>query len=307
MKKVLIVIVLLLSLISFSSCNKVDKLGAITNFSVKDTLNDGSDEKVRVVLLYGQSNATGCSNSSYLREKNIETYEKASKGIDGVYINYICENGSNSSNNEFVTCSLGNGASKEQFGPEVGIGLTYQEAGLKCFIIKYSWGGSVLDNQWMNGKYKRGELYEAAINFTKASLDYLTNKGYKYTIDGICWMQGESDAGLRIDERYYKNTKEFVSFLRKDLSSYQETIDFIDAGISDSAYWIEYKNVNEAKIEYSNESDHNYFINTIEAGLHYNQEPVETPDIAHYDSESEIMLGKLFAGVLIHKTVLYFS
>ena len=307
MKKVITIIILLLVYIFVIGCGKYKELGAIREFSVNDTLNESNNEKIRVILLYGQSNASGCSHSSYLQKKDFSTYEKASKGFDNVYINYICENGSNSSNNEFVKCGLGNGASKDHFGPEVGIGLTYQEAGLKCFIIKYSWGGSVLDNQWMNGKYKRGELYEAAINFTKASLDYLTNKGYKYTIDGICWMQGESDAGLRVDERYYKNTKEFVSFLRKDLSSYQETIDFIDAGISDSALWVEYKNVNKAKIEYSNESDHNYFINTIEAGLHYDQEPVETPDIAHYDSESEIILGKLFAGVLIHKTVLYFS
>ena len=127
----------------------------------------------------------------------------------------------------------------------------------------------------MNSKYKRGELYEAAINFTKASLDYLISKGYEYIIDGICWMQGESDANGALCNRYYTNTKEFVKFLRKDLFSYQKTIDFIDAGISDSSYWVEYKKVNEAKNKFSNEDEHNYYIDTIDAGLHYNQEPVE--------------------------------
>ena len=307
MKKVITIIILLLVGIFVIGCGKNKELGAIREFSVNDTLNESNNEKIRVILLYGQSNATGCSYSSYLQEKDSATYEKASKGFDNVYINYICENGSNSSNNEFVKCGLGNGASKDHFGPEVGIGLTYQEAGLKCFIIKYSWGGSILDNQWMNGKYKRGELYEAAINITKASLDYLISKGYEYIIDGICWMQGESDANGTLCKRYYTNTKEFVEFLRKDLFSYQKTIDFIDAGISDSSYWVEYKKVNEAKNKFSNEDDHNYYINTIDAGLHYNQEPVEGPDLAHYDCESEIMLGKLFANVAIHKTVLYFS
>lgn len=284
-----------------SSCSKNEKIGAITNFFVNDTLCNGNNEKVRVVLLYGQSNATGCSNINYLQEKDLETYEIANKGIDNVYINYICENGSNSSKNEFVICSLGEGASINNFGPEIGIALTYQEAGLKCFIIKYSWGGSILDNQWMDGEYKRGELYEAAINFTKASLDYLTSKGYDYQIDGICWMQGESDADAKLSKRYYKNTKEFVKFLRSDLHSYQETIDFIDAGISDSPYWKQYQKVNEAKNIFSNEDNHNYYIDTINAGLHYNQEPLDGPDLAHYDSESEILLGKMFASIAINK------
>jgi len=302
MKKILVILVLLISLMPFTSCKKEENLGAITDFSIKDSLSDGNGENVRVILLYGQSNATGCSNSKYLQEKDSKTYEKANKGIDNVYINYCCENGSNSSNNEFVICSLGNGATKEHFGPEVGIGLTYQNEGLKCFIIKYSWGGSILDNQWLNGNYKPGELYEAAINFTKTSLDYLINKGYDYQIDGICWMQGESDSTIKLSKRYYQNTKSFVSFLRNDLVTYQKTIDFIDAGISNSSYWKQYKTINEAKIKFSNDDDHNYYFDTIEAGLHYNQEPLDKPDIAHYDSESELLLGKLFGSFAINKS-----
>ena len=301
MKKILIFLFLLMILIFVSSCGNNKKLGAITNFNVNDTSTDGNNEHVRVILLYGQSNATGCSVSQYLQEKNPNIYEKASIGIDNVYINYICENGSNSSNGEFVLCSLGQGATKNNFGPEVGIGLTYQEAGLKCFIIKYSWGGSILNNQWMNGVYKRGELYEAALNFTTSSLDYLLDKGYDYQIDGICWMQGESDANTKLCKRYYTNTKKFVKYLREDLASYQTTIDFIDAGISDSSYWKEYQKINEAKLKYSNESEHNYYIDTIEAGLHYDCEPVNGPDLAHYDSESEILLGKLFAKLAIYE------
>lgn len=302
MKKILVILVLLISLMPFTSCKKEEKLGAITDFSIKDSLSDGNGEDVRVILLYGQSNATGCSNNKYLQEKDSKTYENANKGIDNVYINYCCENGSNSSNNEFVICSLGNGATKEHFGPEIGIGLSYQEEGLKCFIIKYSWGGSILDNQWMNGNYKPGELYEAAINFTKTSLDYLINKGYDYQIDGICWMQGESDSTIKLSKRYYQNTKSFVSFLRNDLVTYQKTIDFIDAGISNSSYWKQYKTINEAKIKFSNDDDHNYYFDTIEAGLHYNQEPLDKPDIAHYDSESELLLGKLFGSFTINKS-----
>ena len=303
MKKIVISVFILLVILSLSSCKKKEKMGAISNFTINDTLDDGNNSKVRVIIIYGQSNATGNSSISYLQEKDLDTYLKTNKGIDNVYINYFCDNSSNSSNSEFVVCSLGDGSNKNYFGPEIGIGLTYKEAGMKCFIIKYSWGGTILDNQWMDGKYNRGELYEAAINFTRASLDYLHYKGYDYQIDGICWMQGESDAALSLNRKYYKNTKEFVKFLRSDLAIYQETIDFIDAYISDSPYWKTYKKINEAKEKFSNEDSHNYYIDTIKVGLHYNQEPVDDPDIAHYDSESEILLGRLFGNIAIYKSL----
>ena len=53
--------------------------------------------------------------------------------------------------------------------------------------------------------------------------------------------------------------------------------------------------------------EHNYYFDTIDAGLHYNQEPVEGPDMAHYDSESEILLGKLFASVAIYQDLNHFK
>lgn len=301
MKRIFIIIIVFFNLISLTSCKNSEGLAAKNNFSINDTLNFGNNEKVRVILLYGQSNATGCTNNSYLKEKDSKTYDKASNGIDNVYINYFCENGGNSSNGEFVLCSLGCGVTKEHFGPEVGIALKYKEEGLKCFIIKYTWGGTILDNQWLNGKYNRGELYKAAINFTKTSLNYLIKKGYNLQIDGICWMQGEGDSIGKLSSRYYKNTKRFIQYLRNDLSIYQNTIDFIDAGISDSILWTEYKLINDAKEKNSNEDEHNYFINTIEYGLHVDQEPVNNVDLAHYDSESEILLGILFGEFAINK------
>lgn len=301
MKKIANTIIILFFLIFMISCGKSERIGAISEFSINDTLSSVNNEKVRVVLLYGQSNASGCSSVNYLQEKNPDLFRIIDKGIDNVFINYYCDNGANFSNGEFVNCGLREGANTNLFGPEVGIALTYQEAGLKCFIIKYSWGGTILDSQWMDSNYERGELYEAAINFTKGSLNYLISKGYNIEIDGICWMQGESDANAKLCQRYFKNTSKLVQYLRSDLKEYQETIDFIDAGISDSPYWVKYKEINEAKIKFSDKSEHNYYIDTIDEGLHYNLEPVDGPDLAHYDSESEIVLGRLFGKVAISK------
>ena len=101
--KRLLMIFLLFGLLLFSSCSKVKMIGAITEFSINDSLSYGNGEKIRVVLLYGQSNATGCTNNAYLQENNPDIYDKVNKGLNDVYINYCCENGGNSSNNNFVS------------------------------------------------------------------------------------------------------------------------------------------------------------------------------------------------------------
>ena len=41
--------------------------------------------------------------------------------------------------------------------------------------------------------------------------------------------------------------------------------------------------------------DNNFYIDTIAAGMHTDQEPFNNPDGAHYDTESEVLLGHLFA------------
>ena len=134
MKKILLFILLFSVVLLITSCKKENDLNVNQDFSIKDSLPLGNGEKVSVVLLYGQSNATGCSHKEYLLQKDKDTYDKANKGIDNVFINYVCENGSNSSNGEFVLCTLGQGASINNFGPEVGIALL-NIVGVDLFLI----------------------------------------------------------------------------------------------------------------------------------------------------------------------------
>ena len=68
---------------------------------------------------------------------------------------------------------------------------------------------------------------------------------------------------------------------------------FADAGISE--VWSCYKEMNAFKKEYAEKNGGFVFIDTIAKGLTTKHEPVEAPDIAHYDCESVIRLGKLFA------------
>ena len=77
----------------------------------------------------------------------------------------------------------------------------------------------------------------------------------------------------------------------------ERTLPFIDAGISGYEEWVYFSQVNKAKKEFAEESEYNFYFNTIQAGLHTDQEPYGNPDGAHYDSDSEVQLGHLFADI----------
>ena len=141
-------------------------------------------------------------------------------------------------------------------------------------------------------------MYGRFIEYVKTQMENLKKKGYLPTIKAFCWMQGEGDAWDGYYQDYYNNTKEFVGNVRKDLRELAGNKDmaFIDAAINNnSTLWKYYRKVNEAKQQFAEESENNIFIDTIAAGMHTDQEPFDTPDLAHYDTESEILLGHLFA------------
>ena len=298
MRKVICVLLVIISIFSFAACSrKSESLNAVKDFSVVDTLEQVNDEQLDVVLLFGQSNATGVASVEYLKNDYPSNYELARLYVDKVMINYFVDNGANTSEGKFVSTALGQGANQFYFGPEVGMAYWLQNSPRKTCILKYTWGGTILDSQWLDSNYKRGELYNAAMNFVSASMDYLISKGYKASIVAICWMQGESDAySDETTKRYYKNTDKFVSYLRKDLENYsEEDFMFIDAGISDSIIWKNYKEVNKAKEDYASTHKNCYYFSTIDLGLTVDKEPVDSPDIAHYDSDSMFTLGQKFA------------
>ena len=67
------------------------------------------------------------------------------------------------------------------------------------------------------------------------------------------------------------------------------------AYIADSFFWKHYIQLNQSKQAVADSSPMNTVIDTIAHGLSVVGEPVDEPDIAHYDSLSEIKLGHLFA------------
>ena len=264
---------------------------------------------VDVVVISGQSNAVGCTHSKCItRSIGAEKYSEYSEGYPTIQIAYdswtkdqnsegksIFYSQNKSKDETFMRVLLGQGNSTGTFGPEIGIAETMHEKyANKLFLIKYACGASNLKDDWAK---KDSPMYPRLINFVKKQMKNLTDMGYVPTIKAFCWMQGEGDSWDGYYQEYFDNLSGFASNIRADLKDMagNKDVPFIDAGISNSKDWQYYRQVNDAKKQFAALSENNIYIDTIEAGLHTDKEPFDEPDTCHYDTESQVLLGKLFA------------
>ena len=260
---------------------------------------------VNVVVISGQSNAVGCSRALYIKSTlGEETYNRYEQGFDDVLISfdswtkdgfdtgnytYYSQNASKG----FVPVKLGQGNGPQTFGPEIGIADELHERfGGKLFIIKYACGASNLKDDWAN---RDSPMYPRFIKYVKDEMKRLTKQGYQPTIKAFCWMQGEGDTYDGYYQYYLENTRKLAANVREDLRELagNTEIPFIDAQIA-PGNWTYWSQVNAAKRTYSTESNNNFLIQSIQEGLHTDQEPAPV-DVAHFDSDSEVKLGRLFA------------
>ena len=292
------VLVLLLGLFAWAIVRHYQKISLT---GLHDTLPYGFGKKATVIFLAGQSNAAGCSRDEYL-QKNVspEQYEKYENGFDNVYINYFAS--ATNESHAFVKCEARQGEWGGYFGPELGLAEKLNELypDQTFFIIKYAWGGTNLYEQWRSPSSggKVGPLYNSFVQYAANSLHYLTLQGYDISVEAMCWMQGESDS---IEEQhaldYEQNLSCLVADIRAEFAPYASNngIAFVDAYIADSFFWKHYIQLNQSKQAVADASPMNVVIDTIGHGLSVTEEPAGEPDIAHYDSLSEIKLGHLFA------------
>jgi hypothetical protein len=269
-----------------------------TTFPLSDSLPRGDGATAHVILLLGQSNASGCSITEYLQlNTTAEEFAVYQAGFDNVLINYCIDDHSFTSEGAFRRVDLTCGCGEGFFGPEVGMAQTLSEAypDQTFYILKYTMSGYSLANHWLR-EGERGDIYQACLLFVRTYMEDLRANGYLPRLDAICWMQGESDTAQQNADRYYDNQVAFASYLRADLAPYYEDdVYFIDAGISSSPYCEPgYPTVNLAKERFATLSPYNIYFSTIEAGLTTLYEPDYEPDLGHYDSLCEITLGKMF-------------
>ena len=263
---------------------------------------------VDVIVISGQSNAVGCTHVDCIKRSiGAEKYNEYMKGYEGIQIafdswtktwdedppRYYSQN--KSKDETFMKVMLGQGNSQASFGPEIGIAeRMHEKYSGKLFLIKYACGASNLKDDWAK---RNSPMYNRFVEYVKLQMNNLKEMGYTPTIKAMCWMQGEGDSYDGYYQEYYDNTKEFVGNLRQDFQELSGNKDFpfIDAGINNSPEWQYYRKVNEAKQKFAEESENNIYIDTIAAGLHTDQEPFDKADTAHYDTESQVLLGNLFA------------
>ena len=273
-------------------------------YPMLDTLPDGQNQQVKVIFLLGQSNATGCSLTSYLRQDvSQEEYAEFERGYDSVRIHFSLDDKKYNSAGAFVPVDLNCGAGEGYFGPEVGMAQVLAQAYPEelVLILKFTMSGYSLHHHWLCAG-QRGSIYEAFLAFAQSSMNYLVSKQYDARIGAICWMQGESDTTDYKASRYFDNQVAFVSYLRQDLSTWAEDggICFIDAGISSSLYCEPaYPAINEAKLRFSELSPLNYYFSTIDAGFTTLCEPEGNPDLGHYDALCELELGRMFGQLIL--------
>ena len=273
----------------------------IAKTGLQSNIPNGHGKEAVVILLAGQSNAAGCSHDAYL-QMNVtpEQYAEYKNGYDNVYINYFAS-GTNQSDG-FVKCKARQGEFGTCFGPELGLAEKLNELypDKTFFIIKYAWGGTNLYEQWLSpsSNGETGPLYNSFVDYVNNSIRYLELKNYKVTIEGMCWMQGESDSmEEEPTQNYDEHLSNFISDIRAEFSDYasNDGIAFVDAYIAATIFWKHYSELNAAKKAVADSAPNNTVIDTIAEGLTVINEPADEPDIAHYDSLSEIKLGHLFA------------
>ena len=306
MKKILFLLAALLLCLSLCGCGSNEEpedttvvLNMNTEYPSAADLPEGDGRKTKVVLLLGQSNATGCSITEYLKQNvPAEDFARYENGFSSVLINYCLDDHSYTSGGEFVPVDLSCGAGDGFFGPEVGMAEVLSAAfpDETIVILKYTMSGYSLHYHWLSAG-QRGSIYLAFLNFVQTYMDVLIEKNYNPEIGAICWMQGESDTTDFKASHYLENQSALVSYLRADLAQYAEEggIYFIDAGISSSPYCEPaYPAINQAKKQFAALSPMNMYFSTIDAGFTTLYEPAEEPDLGHYDALSELELGRMF-------------
>lgn len=258
----------------------------------------------KVIIIGGQSNATGCSVGANLANYvSPEKYQEFVNGYSNVKIMYA--SGANSSGNisignqstTFVDVKIGQGIYDTRFGPELGLASYLSEhfPDETFYIIKYAIGSTSLAGHWNPSNSAQSVCLQQFNALVSKGLTQLESEGLTPEIVGFLWIQGESDAkSANACQLYYGNQVMLVKNIREKYASYapSEGIPFVDVAIMEEGMWAYAFLLNEFKMNYSLESDLNYFIDTNKEGFTCLK---ENNDNAHYDSYSMLRIGEICA------------
>ena len=260
-----------------------------------------ADNKAHVIILTGQSNASGQAWNSFLQEKvSPEAWERYNNGYDNIKIYYNVDWGQNAGSG-FVPVTLGQGSYANRFGPEVGLAdyLSRAYPNETFYIIKVPFSGSGLQLQW---KPDAGHYGQFVSTVTQALRQLEVKEGLDPEIFAFCWMQGETDAmTLSHAEIYESAFAELTDRISTQFSNYMAEggMAILDATINEQSNWQYSAIVNAAKRNFSASRQNHYVLDTNALDIDTRHEPaIEGYDFEvdpmHYDSDDSIELGELF-------------
>ena len=245
-------------------------------------------KKIRIILIGGQSNAVGCTMKDTLDEK----YR------DGEYGNvYLYQEGNFISEAKCKIINgirLGMGCKPHQMGIEYGIAEELNGMG-DCFaLIRFAYGGTDLTYHWQTGFDKipetvedKGYCYYEFVGTVKRGLEAFRNAGFEPVVEGMVWMQGESDTNKTIveAEQYEDNLRTLFSAMRKELG--MPDLKIIVGGISTNPPLAPFSDVVRQKQQ--------QYCQTDDLAIYVDNTDIPIGDDGwHYNGNEDLRLGKRF-------------
>ena len=249
-----------------------------------------TEGKAHVILLAGDSNASGYAQSSLLGNSvSAAKLARYNAGYSNVLINYVSDSNASGS---FVPVQLGQGHNASMFGPEVGLAdyLSRAYPGETFYIVKYTATGASLFQSWQDG----GGAYYFFGEHVKAAMKLLEKQGLEPEIFAMCWLQGEVDSKTEENATFYGD-REFALFnyIGEDFSKYMAEggMAILDAAIYECPENDWSPLLNFYKRDFARLSQNYYYIDTNVRDIDGRD---ENNDPTHYDSDDMIELGELF-------------
>ncbi|MHC4894627.1 MAG: sialate O-acetylesterase [Planctomycetota bacterium] len=172
-----------------------------------------------------------------------------------------------------------------QFGPELSFGYTLaaQDPGRTVYLVKHAVNGTSLYEDWQPGSGFQWSLFRSIVT---AALGNLDAAGVAYQVEGMLWMQGESDALEGQGASYEHNLRDFIEAVRVLIAAPE--LPFVLGRIA--VFFGDEANSSAVR------SAQQFVAESTPGAAWFDTDDLELVNFGHYDSLGQVALGKRFAG-----------
>ena len=227
--------------------------------------------EARVFLLAGQSNMAGAGLFDELKASEKKAPER-------VQIWH---------KNQWQDLGPGVSANEGRFGPELAFGRAMRKAFPEddIYLIKTAAGGTSMHKHW-HFEGGKGSMLRRFLKEARAALENLDEGRVKFSIDGMLWMQGESDAAQGKGAEYEESLKTFIKEIRSEFK--ERKMPFVMGRILPS---FDNPEGNGPLVRAAQES----VAEEIEGVVCFDTDDFELLNKGHYNHEGQLELGEAFA------------